>query len=153
MWKHQLIRSYDSMWSSTNQVQLAVCARWLRFRVWATVCSKRRWIVRVSLNATAWRNFLWVCWVVLCVHMCVLCMHMCWVVLCMHMCVLCRRLGQPELAEQYLVDTVRMYANDGWPSLHLRASEMLARCYKEMCNIRKWACDLSCAHSNVFWRC
>nr|CAB3267218.1 trafficking protein particle complex subunit 10-like [Phallusia mammillata] len=48
------------------------------------------------------------------------------------------KLGEPAQAENYLIDTVRMYEADGWPLLLAKANKMLARCYKKMINIRKY---------------
>ncbi|XP_076819783.1 trafficking protein particle complex subunit 10-like isoform X1 [Clavelina lepadiformis] len=47
-------------------------------------------------------------------------------------------MGDPSKAESYLVDAVRIFANDGWMVLYSRANQILARCYKEMNNVRKY---------------
>ncbi|XP_039267443.2 trafficking protein particle complex subunit 10-like [Styela clava] len=54
---------------------------------------------------------------------------------------------QPEKAESFLLDCVRMYQNESWPLLITDASEKLANCYKRLCNVRRYVrlcCVLMC---------
>lgn len=48
-----------------------------------------------------------------------------------------RRSGEPGKAESFYLDCVRMYSNESWPKLNADASERLAKCYKQMCNVRR----------------
>lgn len=65
-----------------------------------------------------------------------------------------RRSGEPGKAESFLLDCVRMYNNEAWPKLNADASERLARCYKQMCNVRRCIHDychdsLCCIYSHI----
>lgn len=57
------------------------------------------------------------------------------------------RSGEPGKAESFFLDCVRMYNNEAWPRLNADASERLAECYKQMCNVRRYVrmcCALMC---------
>lgn len=48
-----------------------------------------------------------------------------------------RKIGEPEKAEQFLVDSVKMYYQEGWPVLAHGTLRELALCQRQMNDMKK----------------